>query len=170
MLDWLGGTENICEGFDYPDAPPTDTTEAAKQLREATAMEYRRMLARKPSKKQQKAAAAAAAAAWPSTPAGPSTPPAAAAQSMHTAGSSQGSSSTVSSGHRQTMQDDFSQLPRPLSSASSTSVECGADTSRRDEPGPEASGSKHTAGKRDWQQRLSRLQELQAESDNVEGL
>lgn len=28
--------ENICEGFDHPEAPPLDVDDAARQLREAT--------------------------------------------------------------------------------------------------------------------------------------
>lgn len=54
--------EHICEGFDHPDAPSTDITEAARQLRLATVQEYQKRLGYKPSNKQRKAAAAAAEA------------------------------------------------------------------------------------------------------------
>jgi hypothetical protein len=54
--DWDWEKQNICEGFDHPDAPPTDTDEAARQLRAATALEYRLMLAHKSSRKQAAAA------------------------------------------------------------------------------------------------------------------
>jgi hypothetical protein len=50
----------ICEGFDHPDAPPTDLDAAAQQLKLATIQEYQKRLAYKPSRKQSKKAAAAA--------------------------------------------------------------------------------------------------------------
>ncbi len=37
--------ENICEGFDHPEAPPTDMAAAAAQLRVATAHSIKRLLA-----------------------------------------------------------------------------------------------------------------------------
>ena len=36
----------ICEGFDHPDAPPTDLDAAAAQQREATEADLRRALSR----------------------------------------------------------------------------------------------------------------------------
>lgn len=53
--------ENVCEGFDHPEAPPTDVRDAARQLKLATIQEYQKRLAYKPSKKQQRAAVAATA-------------------------------------------------------------------------------------------------------------
>jgi hypothetical protein len=58
---WICPAETICEGFDHPDAPPTDLEAAAQQLKLATMQEYQKRLAYKPSRKQSKKAAAAAA-------------------------------------------------------------------------------------------------------------
>jgi hypothetical protein len=52
--------DEICEGFDHPEAPPTDLDAAAHQLKLATIQEYQKRLAYKPSRKQSKQAAAAA--------------------------------------------------------------------------------------------------------------
>ncbi|KAF8072448.1 hypothetical protein HT031_000107 [Scenedesmus sp. PABB004] len=51
--EWQWERENICEGFDHADAPPTDLDEAARQLRLATVQETHKLLAYKPSKRQQ---------------------------------------------------------------------------------------------------------------------
>jgi hypothetical protein len=56
---WCAADE-ICEGFDHPEAPPTDLDAAAQQLKLATIQEYQKRLAYKPSRKQSKKAAAAA--------------------------------------------------------------------------------------------------------------
>eukprot|EP00775_Hariotina_reticulata_P011763 gene11763-11908_t len=51
--EWAWEKANICEGFDHPEAPQTSLADAAMQLKLATAQEYQKMLATKPSKKQQ---------------------------------------------------------------------------------------------------------------------
>lgn len=41
--EWRAEAESVCEGFDHPDAPPTDALDAATQLREATKLEAMRL-------------------------------------------------------------------------------------------------------------------------------
>jgi Fe-S-cluster containining protein len=60
---WRAEAEQICEGFDHPDAPPTDLAEAARQLRTATAHDAARLLATPPPKKKKDKGGGAAAAA-----------------------------------------------------------------------------------------------------------
>jgi Fe-S-cluster containining protein len=41
--EWAEEGGAVCEGFDHPDAPPTDVADAARQLREATKLEAMRL-------------------------------------------------------------------------------------------------------------------------------
>ncbi|KAI8470751.1 MAG: hypothetical protein J3K34DRAFT_249163 [Monoraphidium minutum] len=54
---WDKEKREICEGFDHPDAPPTDLAEAARQLRTATAHNAQRQLAFPPPKPKARRAA-----------------------------------------------------------------------------------------------------------------
>lgn len=142
-------SENICEGFDHPDAPPTDKDDAARQLRAATAMEYRRMLSRKPSKKQKKAAAATAAAALANLQPAVSTP-----APMETGDADMPGNSSSSSSSRVPLAEQATPEAEPAE-ASSGSV------------GMSGSNSKAAAPAEKWQQRLLRLQDLTS-SDSLD--
>lgn len=160
--DWVWERDNVCEGFDHPDAPQTDMQDAARQLRAATAMEYRRMLARKPSKKQQKqqtAAAAAALSGWPQPlPAGMLP------QQESEAGS-------IPHGVQQAHSDTQQQQQHPSLQQGGNSGQQQPQQQATEGLPPGAPGAaEHQEGSRTartWQQRLSRLQQLASTSQDA---
>lgn len=101
---------DICEGFDHPDAPPTDLDAAAQQLRIATMQEYQKRLAYKPSRKQSKKAAAVAR--------------------QQQAGSSSSSSSSDAGSSSSTSSNSSSSCSSSRSSSSSSSRAVSAASSR----------------------------------------
>jgi hypothetical protein len=88
---------NICEGFDHAEAPPTDKDEAARQLRLATAQEYRMVAAAKPSKRQPHPPPPSAVVAATAAAAGVPLPQAAAPGAVGNEAADSGSSSHGSS-------------------------------------------------------------------------
>lgn len=154
--------DNVCEGFDHPDAPHTDVEDAARQLRAATAMEYRRMLARKPSKKQQKQQTAAAAAALPG---GLQPPPAGmlqhqdskAARTQHAVPQARGDAQQLQPSLQQG--GDSRQQKQQHATEGLPSAASGAAAHQE--------GSKPAAA-HTWQQRLFRLQQLASTSEDAQ--
>lgn len=164
-------SENICEGFDHPDAAPTDTTDAARQLRAATAMEYRRMLARKPSKKQKKQHAVAAAILQPPVPA-ISSSGSAGDQDSHSGSSSSGHSNQEGGfAHSTTNSQGQAGLKQPAVQQPHHLKHPGSSSQLPEHPqadGDAASNaSRKDMTKERWQQRLARLQELADVGDDL---
>lgn len=62
--EWDWERENVCEGFDHPEAPPLDVEEAARQLREANKMTQLRLLASTARTTQREAEWAEAVVRW----------------------------------------------------------------------------------------------------------
>ena len=54
VFNMVHSAESICEGFDHPEAPPTDLAAAAVQLKAATAQSMQQMLAANPSGSSKK--------------------------------------------------------------------------------------------------------------------
>jgi hypothetical protein len=164
--DWDWEKQNICEGFDHPDAPPTDTDEAARQLRAATALEYRLMLAHKANRKHAAAADVAATAGLAGT---------LPEQQVTQVTSQQAASSQVNinSGKRQVHSHSSSSSKSSSSRRSSSSSNSSSDRSSNSSGKPlsgqlasheQGTGTLETTPPT-WQQRLSQLQQLASVDD-----